>query len=216
MNITELQYAIGTTADGAWGPASKAALVAALSNKNAPAATADDIARIAGRLGASAAQLRAVAAVESSGGGFDLQGRPKILFERHLFHRKTGGKFSPAPYSQPSGGGYSESSWDKLTAACGKDPDAALGACSWGKFQVLGLHWAKLGYASPWELAHSLVTGEAAHYDLFARYIETFGLRDALRKVSANPADCRDFAAGYNGPAYKKFSYDTRIAKGMQ
>ncbi len=216
MNITELQYAIGTTADGAWGPASKAALIAALSNKNAPAATADDIARIAGRLGASAAQLRAVAAVESSGGGFDLQGRPKVLFERHLFHRQTGGKFSPAPYSQPSGGGYSESSWDKLTAACGKDPDAALGACSWGKFQVLGLHWSKLGYASPWELAYSLVTGEAAHYDLFARYIETFGLRDALRKVSANPADCRDFAAGYNGPAYKKFSYDTRIAKGMQ
>jgi N-acetylmuramidase len=215
MNITELQYAIGTTADGAWGAASRAALVAALTNKNAPAATADDIARIAGRLGASPAQLRAVAAVESSGGGFDMQGRPKILFERHLFHRQTGGKFSPAPYSQASGGGYSESSWGKLATACGKDPGAAIGACSWGKFQVLGLHWSKLAYASPWELAHSLVTGEAAHYDLFARYIETFGLRDALRKVSADPADCRAFAQGYNGPAYRKFSYDTRIAKGM-
>lgn len=216
MNISELQYAIGTTADGQWGPASKAALVAALSNKNAPAATNDDIARIAGRLGASAAQLRAVAAVESSGGGFDMRGRPKILFERHLFHRLTNGKYSPAPYSQAAGGGYSESSWEKLATACGKDPDAALSACSWGKFQVLGLHWSKLGYASPWELAHSMITGEAAHYELFARYIETFGLRDALRKVSANPADCRDFASMYNGPAYRKFSYDTRIAKGMQ
>ena len=215
MTITELQHALGVEADGQFGPASQAALFAALTNRNAPAATPADITMIAERLGASSAQLRAVAAVESSGGGYDTQGRPKILFERHLFHRLTAGKWTPASFSQSAGGGYSESSWGKLGAACAKDPDAALSACSWGKFQVLGLHWSKLGYASPWELAHSMTMGEVAHYELFARYIETFGLKDALRKVSAVPADCRAFASGYNGPAYKKFAYDTRIAKGM-
>jgi hypothetical protein len=215
MTITELQHAIGVNPDGRFGPASRAALIAALTNRSAPAATDADIAVIATRLGASPAQLRAVAAVESSGGGFDTAGRPKILFERHLFHRLTGGVYSPAPYSQIAGGGYSDSSWDKLGAACAKDPDAALSACSWGKFQVLGLHWSKLSYASPWELADSMVTGEAAHYELFARYIETFGLKPALRKVTADPASCRDFAAGYNGPGYRKFAYDMRIARGM-
>lgn len=215
MDVSELQHAIGVTVDGQWGPASRAGLIAALSNKNAPAASTVEITAIAERLGATYAQLRAVASVESSGGGFDTQGRPKILFERHLFHRLTGGKWSVASWSNSSGGGYSESSWEKLGLACGRDPDAALGACSWGKFQVLGLHWSKLGYASPWELAHSMVTGEAAHYELFARYIETFGLRDALRQVSARPEDCRAFASGYNGPAYRKFAYDTRIAKAM-
>ena len=215
MTVNELQSAIGVTADGQFGAVSRAALVAALTNRNAPAATQEDIARIAGRLGASAAQLRAVASVESSGGGFDMQGRPKILFERHLFHRLTDGKFSVAPFSQSGGGGYSESSWDKLGAACAKDPDAAFSACSWGKFQVLGMHWSKLGYASPWDLAHSMTTGEAAHYELFARYIEAFGLKDALRSVTSDPASCRAFATGYNGPGYKKFAYDTRIARGM-
>lgn len=216
MTIEELQHAIGVAADGQWGPASRAELVAALTNRNAPAVTAAEIEAIADRLAARPPQLRAVAAVESSGGGFDVQGRPKILFERHLFHRLTDGRFSPAPFSLSAGGGYSESSWDKLCAAAGKDPGAALGACSWGKFQVLGLHWSKLGYASPWELAHSLTISEAAHYELFARYIEAFGLADELRAVSANPESCRAFAAGYNGPAYQKFAYHTRIAKGME
>lgn len=99
--------------------------------------------------------------------------------------------------------------------ACGRDPDAALGACSWGKFQVLGLHWSKLGYASPWELAHSLIASEAAHYELFARYIETFGLKDELQRVSGDAEDCAPFALGYNGPAYKRFAYHTRIARAM-
>ena len=215
MTIEDLQHAIGVRVDGQWGPASKAGLIAALTNKSAPAATPEELTAIAQRLGATLAQLRAVASVESSGGGFDVQGRPKILYERHLFHRLTGGKFSPCAFSQSAGGGYSESSWDKLTAACGKDPDAALSACSFGKFQVLGLHWSKLGYASAWELAHSMVTGEAAHYELFARYIETFGLKDALRRVSADPIDCAPFASMSNGLAYRRFAYDTRIAKAM-
>ena len=215
MDIVGLQHAIGVIEDGQFGPASKAALIAALSNRNAPAATPADIVVVASRLGASLAQLRAVANVESSGGGFDLQGRPKILFERHLFFRQTQGRYGVTSYSSPDGGGYAESSWGKLTDACARDPEAALGACSWGKFQVLGLYWSSFGYASVWELAHSLTLGEAAHYELFARFIEHNNLKDELRSVSSNPEDCRAFASGYNGKGYREFSYHTRIAKWM-
>jgi hypothetical protein len=215
MDIAQLQHAIGVVVDGKWGPASRAGLVAKFTNKKAPAVTDSDIAAIAHRLGCTPKQVRAVAAVESGGSGFDNQGRPKILFERHLFHRLTGGRFSPAPFSNPVYGGYNEDSWNKLAHAAGKSPADAFSACSWGKFQVLGTHWNKLGYANSFELAYSTVQSEAAHFELLARYIETFGLLPAIRKLSTKPDDCRDFARGYNGPQYQRFSYHIKLARAM-
>lgn len=216
MDVKELQTLIGATPDGMFGPKSIAALQAAFTNPSAPAANAADIAIVASGLGCTVQQLKAVASVESSGSGFDGHGRPKMLYERHLFHRMTDGKWTPAAYSMPSGGGYDMDSWAKLEAACGKDPDAAFSACSWGKFQVLGAHWSKLSYASPYALAHSCVESEAAHYELFARYIKTFGLANDLKSISANPDDCRAFAAAFNGPSYRNFNYHVRIAAAMK
>lgn len=215
MNVKELQALVGTTPDGAFGPASRAALVAHFTNLQAKAVTPADITIYAAKLGCTTKQLNAVAAVESAGGGFDKQGRPKILFERHIFHRLTDGKWSPAPFSQSAGGGYSESSWDKLGAACAKDPDAAFSSASWGRFQVMGMHWSKLGYASPYELAHSTVESEAAHFDLLARFILTFGLADELRALSRDPAGCVAFARAYNGSGYRQNKYDTKLAAAM-
>lgn len=215
MTIQELQSLIGTTPDGAFGLASRAALVAHFTNLQAKAVTSADITIYASKLGCTPQQLSAVAQVESSGGGFDNKGRPKILFERHIFHRLTDGKWSPATFSQSTGGGYSESSWDKLGAACAKDPDAAFSSASWGRFQVMGMHWSKLGYASPYELAHSTVESEANHFDLLARFILTFGLADELRALSPDPVDCRAFAKGYNGPNYRQNAYDTKLAAAM-
>lgn len=215
MTIEDLQAALGAAADGKWGPASKAALVAAFTNPHAPAIGADWLVSLAQGLGCTVQQLRAVAAVESSGGGFDRRGRPKILFERHLFHRLTDGRFSPATYSNAIGGGYADDSWTKLAEAAGRDPLAAFGACSWGKFQVLGLHAAKLGFADSFDLAKSTVESEAAHYDLLARYVQAFGLAPALAQISNNPEACRDFAQGYNGPNYRKFNYHIKLAEAM-
>src|ERR1044071_2977670 len=52
--------------------------------------------------------IKAVAQVESAGGGFLPDGRPKILFERHKFHQFTGGAFAAKhpDLSNPSQGGY--------------------------------------------------------------------------------------------------------------
>ena len=112
-------------------------------------------------------------------------------------------------------GGYSEGSWDKLTAAACKDADAAFASASWGKFQVMGAHWSALKYPSPIDMAHSTVTGEAAHYDMLARYIEAFGLKSKLSDISTNPDDCRAFARSYNGAGYEKFDYHAKIARAM-
>lgn len=215
MDVKKLQATLGVKADGDFGPVSKEALRKHFVSTKTSAITDAEITTFASRLGCSAKQLRAVSTVESSGSGFDKDGRPKTLYERHLFHRQTGGKWSVAAYSNSSGGGYSESSWDKLAAACAKDPDAAFGSCSWGKFQVLGLHWSALKYAGPYDLAYSTVSGEAAHYELLARYIEANGLTDELRALSRDPDDCRAFAKAYNGSGYETYSYHTKLAKAM-
>lgn len=228
MTPTQLQQWLGAhghpvDVDGQPGPQTRAAIIACFTNTCAPGVTDADLNAIAARLGCSLKQLRAVSIVESGGAGFDQMGRPKILYERHLFYRFTNGQFGITPWSNPKGGGYNEPSWEKLTQAACRDVDAAFAAVSWGKFQVLGSHangaypkFLNLGYPSPIELAYSTVTGEAAHYELLARYIDKAGLRGALAKISTNPDDCRAFAKGYNGGSYEQFDYHNKIARAMR
>lgn len=216
MTVAELQHAIGTVADGQWGPKSRAALLAWFVNTSAPAITPDECEAIAKRLGCTVRQLAAVAQVESAGSGFDANGRPKMLYERHIFWRQTGGLYGVRDYSNPARGGYNLDNWAKLANACGKDPDAAFASASWGKFQVMGEHWKRLGYLSPFALASSCRTGEAAHYELLARFIETMGLKQALAKLSADPRECAEFASEYNGPGFHANAYDVRLAQAMR
>lgn len=227
MTIADLQAwlcAHGQTVDvdGVAGPQTRAAIYAAFINPCADAVTDDQIQRLADRLGCSPKQLRAVGMVESAGGGFDRDGHPKILFERHLFHRFTNGQFSGTIFSDPRPGGYNLNSWQKLMMAACKAPQAAFAATSWGKFQVLGAHadgkypkFLNLGYPSPLEMAYSAVSSEAAHYEMLARYIEKAGLKVALAKISTDPDDNRALAAGYNGPQFERFDYHNKLAKAM-
>jgi hypothetical protein len=221
MTATELQQWLNThgaalVVDGHPGALTRQAILDVFANPCAPAVNNADLVVLASRLGCTVQQLRAVAQVESGGAGFDNHGRPKMLFERHLFSRQTHGAFDTCAFSNPHGGGYDEPSWEKLAQAACKDAEAAFASASWGKFQVLGLHWSALGYPSPVELAYSTVTSEAAHYELLARYIEHNGLRDALKALSPNPETCRAFAKGYNGPSYRDFKYHTKLAEAMQ
>ncbi|GAM05822.1 MULTISPECIES: N-acetylmuramidase domain-containing protein [Novosphingobium] len=216
MNIVELQSAVGAKPDGIWGPKSRAALLTAFTNTQAPAITDAEEAELAERLHVSVKQLRAVAQVESSGGGFDRQGRPKILYERHKFHKYTGGRWSVTAFSNPRYGGYSESSWDKLAGAIVTgDVDAAFMACSWGKFQVLGQWWDEFGFASPFAFAFSTVASELKHYELLAHYVEYNELNDEMAALSTDPDDCRAFARAYNGGAYARLGYHTKLAAAM-
>lgn len=224
MNIAELQKAVGTAPDGKWGPASKKALLTVFANPRAPAVTAADMAAAAHRLGCSILQLQAVREVEAAGSGFDVAGRPKILWERHRFHRQTGGRFSPSTFSQSAGGGYTYDanrdgvvdSWDRLSDAIATGAvDAAFQSCSWGAFQIMGDWWDELDYASPFELAWSCRGSERAHLDMLVRFIEHNSLQDEIRALTSNPATCRPFAAAYNGPSYRKNRYDEKLAAVM-
>src|SRR5438445_12178494 len=60
----------------------------------------------AGSIGVNAPEIWAVVAVETSGCGFLADRRPRILYERHLFHALTSGKFDDGDVSDPQPGGY--------------------------------------------------------------------------------------------------------------
>jgi hypothetical protein len=217
MNIMQLQKAIGTKPDGIWGDGSRKALLNAFTNAKPARLTTAEAKAFADRLKITPKQLAAVATVEAAGSGFDKTGKPKILFERHKFHKYTGGRYSVCAFSNPSGGGYDESSWDKLLGAIVTGQvDAAFMACSWGKFQVLGEYWDDFQFDSPFALAFSTVPSERGQYELLCRYIELNALQDEMRALSPNPETCRAFAKAYNGPGYVKFDYHTKLAKAMK
>ena len=222
MDIRELQRRIGATPDGVFGPASRAALFATLANLHAPAATQADFERVAADLGAAPKMIMAVRKVEAPRGAFDDEGRPSILFERHVFARSTAppGRFNgshPALSGKPYGaGGYGPFSaqYMRLAAACALDPGAAFKACSWGAFQVLGENAEALHYDSAFDMAIALTVSEAAHLDCFARFVKANGLVDELRACRAgDAASCIPFVKRYNGPGFAEFGYHRKLAE---
>jgi hypothetical protein len=202
--------------DGQGGAQTRAAILSVFTNREAPAVSDAELADFAERCGASLKQLQAVAKVESAGGGFTGEGRPKILFERHYFWRLTNGKHGIQPWSNPKGGGYDADSWAKLCLAACVDPDAAFASCSWGKFQIMGAHWEALAYPSPVSMAYTMRQSEADHYEALVRFIKVNGLQDEMRALSRDPETCRSFAKAYNGPAYERFKYHTKLAEAMR
>lgn len=223
MDVKDLQKALGVTADGLFGPRSRAALFAHLSNRKAPAITDADFAKAAADLGVSEKMIRAVRKVEAPRGAFDDQGRPSILYERHVFSRNTKpkGKFDSNYPSLSSGKGYGpggygafSEQYDKLGLACALDPEAAFKGCSWGAFQILGENAKSLGYKSAFHMAEELTKSEAAHLDSFVRFVKANGLADELRACKpGNPQSCIPFVMAYNGPGYSQFGYHTKLAQ---
>lgn len=221
MTVHDFQRILGVRADGQFGPVSTAAMLTKLSNRNAKALTDVDFKRVAADLGVDERMIRAVRKVEAPRGPYDEAGRPSILFERHIFHRVSGGRFSTgwpslsaAKGYGPGGYGSFSSQYNKLAAACALDPDAAFQACSWGAFQVLGSNAKDCGFNSAWDMALSLTTGEGAHLDLFARFVRANNLVDELRACRpGDAASCVPFVSRYNGPGYKQFGYDVKLAQ---
>lgn len=222
MMIQDLQRRIGAGADGVWGQKSRAALLAKLTNKNAPALTEADLERAADELRAPVTIIRAVRKVEAPRGAFDENGRPSILFERHKFRTHSKGHFdrvAPAlsgpPYGRGKYGTYA-GQYDKLLDACALDPDAAFKACSWGAFQVLGENAEAMGYATAFDMALALTTGEPAHLDCFLRFVQMKGLEDELRACRpGDAASCIPFVRGYNGEGFRVFDYHNTLAEAM-
>ena len=169
--------------------------------------------------GLEPAALLAVAEVESAGRAFavvDGRQEPLIRFEAHYFDRRLDAAKRAVARAQglaaPVAGAVANPAaqaarWRLLRQAAAIDAKAAYESTSWGLGQVMGAHWALLGYAGVEALVAEARSGAAGQFALMVRYIDKAGLKDALHRQ-----DWAAFARGYNGPGYAGNGYDRKIA----
>ena len=183
--------------------------------------TEKDYQNAADALGVPVASVKAVATVESNGGGFLSDGRVKVQYEPHVMYQRVKLKFGQARADKElkahpnllalKPGSYQsldKEDKDMDRAATLIDRQCALESASWGAFQIMGYHWKTCGYP----VLQAFVN---------AQYSETGQLDTLVRFLRASPAivsaikskNWSKAAQLYNGPAYKKNAYDDKLAK---
>lgn len=179
-----------------------------------------DYQRAADIIGCSVYAVQAVATVESNGDGMLPDGRPKILFERHVMYQRykaavgqaqadiTVLKWPGVVNSKPGGYSTGPGEHDRLALAVAISRNCALESCSWGAFQIMGYHWKALGYPSLQDFVNAMYKGESAQLDAFIRFI----MADQVLVAALRDKNWAKFARRYNGPAYATNRYDVKMA----
>jgi len=162
-------------------------------------------------LAVAPAALWAVLAVETRAFGFLPDRRPQILFERHVFHRLTGGRYDDidAGISSAIPGGYAggTAEYSRLDAAAALDRTAALSSASWGIGQLMGFNFQLAGFASVDAMVAAMTRDEDSQLLAVGTLLTGSGLAAAVGQQNWGA-----FARGYNGPDFQKNAYDTRLA----
>ncbi|MEM9011568.1 MAG: N-acetylmuramidase domain-containing protein [Pseudomonadota bacterium] len=178
-----------------------------------------EISEVATGLGVEPEALMAVAEVESGGRTtYSVDGKdvPAIRWEGHYFWRllpeerraEAVRRRLASPHAQaiPNPKGMA-GRYGLLDRAKSIDEAAALGSCSWGLGQVMGANWKELGYPTVHALVDDAMAGVGGQVRVMAAFIKRNGLVDELQRH-----DWAGFARRYNGPNYRKFKYDEKMA----
>ncbi|NUN10321.1 MAG: N-acetylmuramidase family protein [Ignavibacteriaceae bacterium] len=187
-----------------------------------PLLTNDQIKSAAFRLNCEPEALEAVILTESNGNGFLPDGKPKILYEPFVFGRLTKGRYNGVklrfnnilfPLSLTGKWvrtlamyGPESIQHIKLAEAVKLDRDSAYKACSWGKFQILGLNYELCGYSALEEFVTDMCLSEEKHLEAFINYVLSMGLDVLLRKK-----DWKGFAVKYNGSFQRLNNYSGKL-----
>jgi peptidoglycan hydrolase-like protein with peptidoglycan-binding domain len=169
--------------------------------------------------------IKAVTSVEALGFGFFNDGKPTILFERHVFYRelvkaKSATFANKIALTNPSvcnktPGGYVGGSKEtlRLDEAFRIDEGCALRSASYGLFQIMGFNHKQAGYRTVMDYYKAMCLGEKQQLDAFVKYVMLD--RDQSLFTSLRIKDFTAFAREYNGPAFNKHKppYDVRIQR---
>lgn len=191
--------------------------------KPAKAIEGEDYIAQAARLDVAEIWISVVFAVESRNGGFNADGTPKILLERHKVHSTakaagfdlkalTAQLGADLIHTRPGGykGGIAE--WWRLREVviafaeqCGdfaRALELALQCISMGRPQIMGFNHKLAGYDSAREMMEDFACDEDNHLEAFCTFNERTGLVSHLRAAStaSNPyRHVKQYALGYNG-----------------
>ena len=175
------------------------------------------------------ASVKSVNEVESSGKGFLAQGRPRILFEGHVFWRELKKRnIDPNILLNPEVEDILYEKWTKKYYKGGAGEYTRLGkaatisdlpgvkaaaycSASWGSFQIMGYHYKKLGYNSIEHFVEQLNKHEREHLIAFGKFISMAGFSGKKLIDWLREKQWEKFAHGYNGSGYKKNKYDTKL-----
>lgn len=178
----------------------------------------EDITKAAQAFGLEPCVIQAIVDVESSGSGFLPDGRPKILFEGHIFWKELKKKgIEPAPLQAANSdilypkwdkshykGGAAE--WGRLERAKTINEEAALSSASYGLFQIMGFNYKACGFSSVASFVKAQSESEFEQLKSFCNFIKSEGLIPLLKSQ-----DWAAFAKRYNGPGYAQNKYDTKL-----
>jgi len=227
--VRDYQLKVGLVADGIAGDKTQASLAGGecqLLLKHADLVNASQV------LDVPLASVYAVNEVESKGNGFLPNGKPVILFERHIMYRQLAtprheddnpeelkrhadqlAAANPAIVN-PKPGGYAGGTAEhqRLSHARLIDDAAALESASWGAFQTMGFHWQRLGYASVQAFVEDMHAGESQQFAAFVRFIQT----DHVLHKALKDRKWAEFAKLYNGPDYQRNLYDTKLQRAYE
>lgn len=181
--------------------------------------TDKDFQNAATRLGVPLAAVKAVATVESNGGGFLSDGRVKVQYEPHVMYQRLQVRFGkaradrelaahPDLIARKAGSYQSLDKEDKdMDRAAKIDRQCALESASWGAFQIMGYHWETTGYPSLQSFINAQYSA-AGQLETFVRFI----LADSRLARAIRAKDWKTFASVYNGKNYAANKYDTKLA----
>src|SRR5262245_30302431 len=184
----------------------------------------DEAVKVALRQKIAPAALMAVVEVESAGRALEEDGKtPRLLFERHVFHRELARR-NPARLQAAVAQGLAIPKWNRTTQyrdqgsshgrlvvlarARAVDEDCANRSCSWGVGQIMGFLAEGQGFRNATAMVNAMIAGGVpAQVECMVREIKSRKLDAAL-----NRHDWTSFARSYNGPGYAQNQYDVKMA----
>ncbi len=190
-----------------------------------------DVKDFANEFGLELAIVKAVNEIESNGKGFLVDGKPRILFEGHVFWRQLERNgVNPLQYVSDKNEDVLYKKWTKVYYKRGQGEynrlkkaanisdipvfyEAAYSSASWGAFQIMGFHYKNLGYSSINQFVSKMNEHEREHLKAFGKFIEITSFKGEKLIDWIKEKDWAKFAEGYNGSGYKKNKYDAKLKK---
>lgn len=194
----------------------------------------NDLILFAGNFELELAAVKAVNEVESNGKGFLLIGKPRILFEGHVFWRELNKRnVNPASLLNPDTEDVLYENWTKKyykggageydrlekAASISSNPlvkEAAYCSASWGAFQIMGYHFKNLGYDSVYQYVDLMYAHEREHLNAFGKYISYYSFAGKKMVEWLRQKEWGKFANGYNGSGYAQNKYDIKLQKAYE